>query len=1170
MNMPQASNTARHLAPLCAVQFLSVFKNTLFAAFLVFYLAAVQDTVFSLSFDLLCMTLFAALMKLLFFFPAGVLADRLPKRYVLILTAFADLLICSGTVFCLSDFGDRGLIPAGLLFFTHTFYSPAFYGTLPELFGEEKLPEANGAVSLRSFAGLIAGLAAAWLIPSQEMMLVFVLLAGLAAFLLSFRIPFTVSAPPPSPVWHEFLSAWRELTKRPSLLLAGLGENFFLAVGLFLPFLILLCQYELGGGRTTLFTSVFLLLLPLLSFPAGGWLAGRLSRGKIEPGLVPFGALGVALSLFFGTRFYGPLFSFHVEISYFSGSILIPAGATFFLILGGICGGLFVFPLRTYLQQRLRRNTRGMSLAIQNGEFFFFAGLLMYFLVKSQGGTLSEIMGDCACIGNMLPAVTLLTLLGWITFFVTLFTMWALPEFALRFLIISLSNTVYKLRVTGAEHIPQQGAALLVANHVSGIDNILLSACTSRKIRFLMQEELFKRHLLLRILARLTGFITAPSGGKGLLKMVEDVRAALRAGEIVCVYPEGAQTRNSITGRFRGGFLKLLPPDLPDIPVIPVHIGGMWGSRFSYYREIADARIPLRMANRAEITFGAPVTRAALTPFSIRQKIGELSADAMTSGIRPAECPLHTRFFRNAKYHPFRPVFRDSGGAVLTAGRAFLTALAASRRLRKLLAKNEEHAGILLPNGISHAAAMLAVLYADRVACPLNHTAPLDVLAATIRHAGIRHIITSREFAEKVTQLPSAVSLIYTEDLLQPLSAWKYALFLPFLMLMPSRELMNLVSPLTGNDVSAAATILFSSGSTGIPKGVVLSHHNINSDMYALLDLLGIKPETDGILGNLPLFHSFGMTTCFWIPAATACPVTYLPSPLEAALAGTVIERDRLTILYATPSFLQVYLRKCTKEQLVSLRLVVTGAEKLRADIAERLKEMTDGRLTVTEAYGCTELSPVVTVNVPSDQKYLGMETGKADSIGPAIEYTAAKVVDPITFEELPPDSEGLLFVKGPMVMQGYLNDPANTAKAVSAGYYNTGDIVTMDKNGYISICGRLSRFSKIAGEMIPHEMVERIINELCGTAERCVAVCSIPDPKKGEALLVLYLPEMPFTPEEIVEQLRERSISNLWIPKAVNFAPVDHLPLLGSGKLDLSALKKIADRIALQRQGEK
>jgi len=272
-------------------------------------------------------------------------------------------------------------------------------------------------------------------------------------------------------------------------------------------------------------------------------------------------------------------------------------------------------------------------------------------------------------------------------------------------------------------------------------------------------------------------------------------------------------------------------------------------------------------------------------------------------------------------------------------------------------------------------------------------------------------------------------------------------------------------------------------------------------------------------------------------------------------------------ILVATPSFLQTYLRKFKPEVFDVLRLVVSGAEKLRLDIAEKFNKAVDGKLEIVEGYGCTELSPVVTFNMALNGQDTGRRCGKRGSIGQGLETVCTRIMDPLTLKPVPPESEGLLFIKGSMVMQGYLDDPAQSGKVLIDGYYNTGDIAKMDEHGFVTICGRLSRFSKIAGEMVPHEMVECIINELCGLENRVVAVSCIPDAQKGEALLVLYTPEMPLTPDQVVAELRERSISNLWIPKATNFEPVESLPILGSGKLDLQVLRKLAEGVAEKRK---
>ena len=241
----------------------------------------------------------------------------------------------------------------------------------------------------------------------------------------------------------------------------------------------------------------------------------------------------------------------------------------------------------------------------------------------------------------------------------------------------------------------------------------------------------------------------------------------------------------------------------------------------------------------------------------------------------------------------------------------------------------------------------------------------------------------------------------------------------------------------------------------------------------------------------------------------------------------------------------------------------------MRSDIEKKYAQLSGGRRHIVEAYGCTELSPVVTINLPASSRDLGKKTGPRNSIGLPLEHVSLKIVDPITFEEVPPGNEGLLFVRGPMMMQGYLNNPEATGKVMINGYYNTGDIAKMDEAGYVFICGRLSRFSKISGEMVPHEMVEQIIHEICRSESRIAAVGSIADKVKGEVLAVLYLSDLPYSPEQIVEQMREYNIPNLWIPKTIHFYQVEQLPMLGSGKLDLAHLREILNKISEQKNSD-
>jgi acyl-[acyl-carrier-protein]-phospholipid O-acyltransferase/long-chain-fatty-acid--[acyl-carrier-protein] ligase len=259
----------------------------------------------------------------------------------------------------------------------------------------------------------------------------------------------------------------------------------------------------------------------------------------------------------------------------------------------------------------------------------------------------------------------------------------------------------------------------------------------------------------------------------------------------------------------------------------------------------------------------------------------------------------------------------------------------------------------------------------------------------------------------------------------------------------------------------------------------------------------------------------------------------------------------------ATPGFLQTYMRRCPKEVFRSLRLVVTGAEKLREDIAAKFRAMTN--LTIVEGYGCTELSPIVSFNLPTDIRELGMTVAKEGSIGPALTGICAKVVDPISFQLMPENTDGLLIVKGANVMLGYLNDPQKTKEVIRDNWYITGDIAQMDRNGFITITGRLSRFSKIAGEMVPHELVEREINNILLPDDRIVAVCGASDTVKGEKLIVFYCDDELIHPSDLIRRMREKGIPNLWIPREENFIRIDSLPLLGSGKLDLASLSRLA-----------
>jgi acyl-[acyl-carrier-protein]-phospholipid O-acyltransferase/long-chain-fatty-acid--[acyl-carrier-protein] ligase len=350
------------------------------------------------------------------------------------------------------------------------------------------------------------------------------------------------------------------------------------------------------------------------------------------------------------------------------------------------------------------------------------------------------------------------------------------------------------------------------------------------------------------------------------------------------------------------------------------------------------------------------------------------------------------------------------------------------------------------------------------------------------------------------------------------------------------------------------ATILFSSGSTSVPKGVMLSHYNLISNMEAICQVVDLN-DRDRIMGVLPFFHSFGYTVTLWLPVVVGCGAVYHVNPTDAKAIGELTERYRGTMLLTTPTFASLYARKCTREQFASLRLVLGGAEKVRESVATLFKD-TFG-LEIYEGYGATEMSPVIAVNTKGYQADRESQPGsKPGTVGRPVPGVAVRIVDPETLAPLEQGREGLLLVRGPNLMLGYLGQPERTAAATPGGWYNTGDIARYDNDGFLAITDRLARFSKIGGEMVPHLKLEEAVSEATGGEPCCVA--GVPDEQRGERLVVLYT-NRAVTAAELWQKLSASELPKLWVPKREDIHCVDAIPTLGTGKVDLRGARALA-----------
>lgn len=517
---------------------------------------------------------------------------------------------------------------------------------------------------------------------------------------------------------------------------------------------------------------------------------------------------------------------------------------------------------------------------------------------------------------------------------------------------------------------------------------------------------------------------------------------------------------------------------------------------------------------------------------------------------------LQRRLLRACRSAAGRLKMADSLGTTLT-GRELLTRiLVAKRVLDRVLGPDEKRVGVLLPPTAAGAIVNAALALSGRVAVNLNYTSAQPILDVCIERAGLAHVISSPLFLARV-KLSVGERLLDAGDLKKLASTSdKLVGFLQATVLpLPLLERLLGLHALRPDNV---LTVIFTSGSTGDPKGVVLTEENVCSNVRAIDQLLHLSPG-DVAIGVLPFFHSYGYTTTLWTPLVLEPAVVYHTDPRDAQVVGRLAREQHATILMATPTFLRIYVRRTPAEDFSSLEVVFGAAEKLPKEVSDAFEQKFGVR--PSEAYGATELSPLVAANVPVSRHVPGRPVdAREGTVGQPIAGCRAKITDREGSQELPIGGEGLLWIAGPNVMQGYLDRPDLTEQVVHDGWYCTGDIARLDAEGFITLTGRESRFSKIGGEMVPHLSVEEAINEALGATEGelLAVVTSVPDRAKGERLVVFHLG----TDRDlggVVATLRSQGLPNLWIPGVDSFAEIEEMPVLGSGKLDLRRLGELA-----------
>jgi acyl-[acyl-carrier-protein]-phospholipid O-acyltransferase/long-chain-fatty-acid--[acyl-carrier-protein] ligase len=741
---------------------------------------------------------------------------------------------------------------------------------------------------------------------------------------------------------------------------------------------------------------------------------------------------------------------------------------------------------------------------------------------------------------------------------------WIFPHPVLKFFWWIMTHSSYRIRVVGLKNIPKNGPALLVSNHVSYIDWILLFAACPRRMRILVWSGYWRNPVFAFFLnwVRAIPIESRKPSVHAVHEAFNKAKEAMEKGHLVLIFPEGRLTRTGFLRPFHRG-LEVMGKYFP-VPIIPVATLNVWGSIFSYSEGKVVWKWPKGYPRRAAVGFGAPLPHTTKAP-EVRRQVQRLQAKLARDANHWSK-PVHRRFVRMAAKMPLRSCIIDPmNKRELNYGKV----LAGAWVLRDWLAKKlgpEPVVALWIPPSLGGALANIAVSLLGKTSVNLNYTAGTASIASAVKQTGARQILTSKLFMRKMPlEIPAhegppdgdKVELIYLEDALGEIKNWQRALAFLKVLFLPGWWLEYVSLDLGRHNLQDLLTIIMTSGSTGEPKGVMLSQFNIASNIDSAIAAIDLGRQ-DRAFGVLPFFHSFGYTVMLWGPLQIGASVVYYPDPRSAKEIGEICKTYRCTLMIATATFLRFYLKRCAPDDFRSLRFLVCGAERLPPSLSKEFHEKFG--VQPLEGYGCTEMSPVVSTNV-IDREINGVRQigNKIGTIGQCLPGVAAKVVNPDTFEEVPAGQEGLLLATGGNVMVGYLGKPEMTAQVIRDGWYVTGDVGHIDDDGFITLTGRLSRIAKVGGEMIPLEHLEEEIHAALGTTDRFLAVSSIPDVARGERLIVLHVELPGIDVRQLCQKLNERNLPNLWLPKERDYFQIPELPLLGSGKVDLKRLKQIA-----------
>lgn len=1087
---------------------------------------------------------FFLLPYVLLFTPSGFISDRFSKTQVLRLTALIAVpLMMLMTVCYFQGWFWLAMVMTLLLAVQSTFNSPAKYGYIKEAFGKEEIARANGYLQALVILAIVLAqtvftFVAGHYLQGSSMTRYENLVAmapigyslvalALLEYALTWRLPALKAADPSGSYdWRayfrlQYLRQYLKMTMQHRVILTCIvGLSLFYAINQEL--LAVYSAYLKEYTDVSDFFSLSSIGIGGIGILLGSLYVGQISHGFIETGAIPVACIGLSVGLFLLT---------HLTSSWSIGIVLL---------LYGIFGGMMIVPLNALIQFHANKGALGRVIA--GNHFWQNIAMLLYLLV----GLLLSVIG--------IPLLLQMHMMLVIAIIGTVGACILLPQSLVRFALYFVLSRFYRVQVTGLNHLPANEGALLLGNHVTFIDWAILQIACPRQIRFVIDRSFYQKWYLKYILR---GYQVIPISRSASRDAMQAIAEALEQGDLVCLFPEGYLSRNGQIGHFFPGFEKALS-QCP-APVIPFYLCGLWGTRTSAGNKRMPLSFPKLRCRRVSVSYGEPLA-ADIDANQLKKKVFELSIHAWQSYSEILQ-PIAVEWLYQAKKLGSEFAMAEAGGKELSN----TMLIAAVMRIRKILRSklgSEQRVGIVLPPSIGGIVTNLALFCLGRTVVNLNYTHDPQTIKASMAEAGVTTVISARIFLatlkRKGYDLTAALQgsqVVYLDDHKGPLSVAALVKNALLVRLTPAFILKRML--VTRQSLDDTAMILFSSGSEGVPKGVMLSHRNILSNAKQISEVFNIM-DSDVILASLPLFHSFGMTVGVILPLLEGAPIVTCPDPTDALTIGKTVFSYNATIMFGTSTLFRLYERnsRIHAKMFASIRTVIAGAEKLSDTVRSAFREKFS--LEILEGYGATELSPVASVNledVLTREDWKIHTYHKRGTVGLPLPGSAVRIVDPETLEELPLGESGLILVGGVQVMQGYLNQPESEAIVTldNIRWYKTGDKGYLDQEGFLTIIDRYARFAKIGGEMISLSAVEDSILQQAPEGTQLLAV-AVPSPQKGEKIIVIYQQDTIDAPS-LQAAIQASDLSNMAKPSRCQ--PMEALPTMANGKRDFAAAKR-------------